>query len=233
MQYNDENRQGLMSLLAASQAGLDPTTAYTMLQDVQANQEAQLAQRKERQAGLIGMLMEAAQGGMPYQGAEALMEAAPGPMGPALQSALSSLYPTAEPRPIPTNANGAVMDFPSGSRPTPSGLTPSTPQGMQYQVPVSGPQATSPAFTPAPPSVSDQQALMDMEQEQNMRLDLTMLQADAAKMRADGMTVDDFIAKASVQNPELFANAADEVMAIIENTFGEQAVATRGLAIGS
>lgn len=233
MQYNDENRQGLMSLLAASQAGLDPTTAYGMIQNIQADQEAQLAQRRERQSGLIGLLMEAAQGGMPYAGASAMMEAAPGPMGPALQSALDSMYPSGAPQPAPTNANGAVMDFPAGSRPTPSGLTPAMgPSQMQYQVPVSGPQSTSPAFVPPQPSVAEQQSMMEMEQQQAQQADLTALQMDAAQARAQEWTVDDFIAKASQENPALFATAPDEVMAIIQNTFGEQAVATRGLAIG-
>jgi hypothetical protein len=232
MRYSDDNQQGLLSLLAASQDGLDPTTAYGMMQDIQGQQEAQNAQRQERQSGLIGMLMEAAQGGMPYGGASALLDAAPGPMGPALQSALSSLYPTGEdPR---TNASGAVMDFPTGSRPTPTGLTPPTgPTGMQYQAAGVGPgygdQVTSPAFQPPEPSISDQQAIMEMEQQQAMDADLTALQADASQQRANGLTVDQFIAEASKQNPELFATAGEDVMAIIENTFGAGAVETRGM----
>lgn len=238
MRYSDENQQGLMSLLAASQQGLDPTTAYTMMQDIQGDQEALLAQRKERQAGLIGMLMDAAQGGMPYAGAEAMLDAAPGPMGPALQSALSSLYPDGGPP--PTNANGAVMDFPTGER----AVDPSTgvanpyagvttvPGGGYADVappPVSGPQATSPAFQPAPPSFSDQQAMMEMEQTQTLQADLTMAQQDAAAARAKQWTVDDWVAKSQRENPEMWATAPEEMMAIAENTFGAAAVEMRGV----
>lgn len=239
MRYSDENQQGLMSLLAASQKGLDPTTAYGMLQDIQGDQEAQLAQRKERQAGLIGMLMEQAQGGMPYAGAEAMLEAAPGPMGPALQSALEALYPGGGP--LPTNANGEIMDMPMGSRPTDpatgmanpySGLT-TLPGGGYGDVPVNpatGPEATSPAYQPAPPSFSDQQAMMEMEQQQTLQADLTAAQADAAAARAEQWTVDDWIAKSQGENPEMWATAPEEMMAIAQNTFGEAAVGMRGVA---
>jgi len=225
MNYSDENQQGLMSLLAASQHGLDPTTAYGMMQQIQGDQQALVDQRRERQSGLIGLLMEQAQGGLPYAGAQAMMEAAPGPMGPALDAALASLYPTGEdPR---TNANGEVLDFPSGSRPTPSGFTPEgygVPTGPAY-----GAEAQSPAYMPPQPSVSDQQAMMEMQQQEALNADLTALQADAADARAKEWTVDDYIAKASRENPELFATAGEDVMQIIENTFGAAAVEMRGL----
>jgi len=230
MRYSDENQQGLLSLLASSQDGLDPTIAYGMMQDIQGQQQALNAQRQERQSGLIGMLQELAMGGMPYQGAEAMLDAAPGPMGPALDSALSALYPTGEdPR---TNASGAVMDFPSGSRPTPTGLTPPTPQGMQYEVPTGpayGAEALSPAFQPPQPSVSDQQAMMEMEQQQVLQSDLTALQAEVSEAKARGWSVDDTIARAQAQNPELFATAPEEVQAIIEMTYGPAALEMRGM----
>lgn len=237
MRYSDENQQGLMSLLAASQQGLDPTTAYGMIQDIQGDQQALIEQRQARQSGLIGMLMEAAQGGMPYAGAEALLDAAPGPMGPALQSALSSLYPDGGPP--PTNANGAVMDGPAGSR----AIDPSTGQANPYAgqtslpgggfaptptPPVTGPQAMSPAFQPPEPSVSDQMSMMEMEQQQAVQADLTLAQTDAANARAKEWTVDDWIAKSQSQNPDLWATAPEEMMAIAENTFGATAVEFRG-----
>lgn len=226
MRYSDENQKGLMSLLAASQQGLDPTTAYGMLQDIQGDQEALIAQRQERQSGLIGMLMEQAQGGLPYAGAEAMLEAAPGPMGPALRSALSSLYP--EGGDVPRNASGAVMDFPAGSRLTDPATGMMNPYAPPDAMPT-GPNALSPSFVPPEPSFTEQQAMMEMEQQESLNADLTLLQADAAQARANEWTVDDYIAKVSSENPELFATAPEEVMQIIENTFGAQAVEMRGM----
>lgn len=214
MRYNDENQQGLMSLLAASQSGLEPSIAYGMLQDIQGNQEAENAQRQQRQEGLIGMLMEAAQGGMPYAGAQALMDAAPGPMGPALQSALGSMYPEGgmqAPAP-PMSASGEQLD-------------PASIPGYQTH----GPTAMSPAYQAPEPSFSDQQAMMEMQQQEELNADLTALQADASQARAEGKTADDYIAAVSAQNPELFATAGEDVMQIIENTFGEAALQARGM----
>lgn len=217
MRYNDENQQGLLSLLSNSQAGLDPTVAYGMMQDIQNDQEAQNAQRQQRQSGLIGMLMEAAQGGMPYAGAEALLDAAPGPMGPALQSALTSMYPEGgmqAPAP-PMSASGEQLD------------PASIPGYLDH-----GPAAMSPAFQPPEPSFSDQQAMMEMQQQESLNADLTALQADAANARANEWTADDYIAKVSTENPELFATAGEDVMQIIENTFGAGALEMRGMPTG-
>lgn len=229
MRYSDENQQGLLSLLAASQQGLDPAMAYGMFQDIQGDQEALNAQRQARQEGLIGMLMEQAQGGMPYAGAQAMLEAAPGPMGPALQSALSSLYPEGAPD---LNYRGQEMDGPVGSAPTPSGFTPPVgPSQMQYAVQPGvgqGAESLSPAFQPPQPSVSDQQAIMEMEQQEATNTDLTNLQAEASQAVAQQWTVDDFLAKAQARNPELFATHPEEVQAIVEMTFGPASLAMRG-----
>jgi len=230
MRYSDENQQGLLSLLAASQDGLDPTTAYGMMQDISSQQQAQNAQRQERQSGLIGMLQELAMGGMPYQGAEAMLDAAPGPMGPALQSALSSLYPEGAPD---TNYLGHEMDAPVGSAPTPSGFTPPVgPSQMQYAVEPGlgqGAESLSPAFQPPQPSASDQQTMMEMEQQQVLQSDLTALQAEVSQAKARGWSVDETIARAQAQNPELFATAPEEVQAIIEMTYGSAALEMRGV----
>jgi hypothetical protein len=213
--YSDANQRGLLSLLAASQQGLDPTTAYGMFQDIQGDQDALNAQRQERQAGLIGMLQEVAMGGMPQAGAEALLDAAPGPMGPALQSAMSAMYPDGD---IPEHSQLDAYTDETGHIQT-QRISPEQLYG----------QSTSPAYVPAPPSMEEQQAVMEMEQQQQLQADLTGLQQDATAARAQEWTVDDFIARASQQNPELFAMAGEDVMAIIENTFGSMAVETRGM----
>ncbi len=238
MNYSDENTQGLMSLLAASQNHLDPTTAYGMMQDIQANQQAQNEQRQARQSGLLGMLQELAMGGMPYAGAEAMLDAAPGPMGPALQRGLQSLYP--EGGLPPTNASGAVMDFPAGSR----AIDPSTGEMNPYAGQESlsgggfgptpmpqptGPDALSPAFQPEPLSFTEQQAQMEMAQQETLSTDLALLQQDAAASRANQLTVDEFIAESMKENADLWARAPEEAMQIVENTYGSVAVDTRGM----
>ena len=235
MQYSPQNENGLMSLLAGLESGLDPSIAYSVLQEIQGDQQAQLQQRQERQSGLIGMLGELAMSGMPYAGAEAMLDAAPGPMGPALDSALATLYPNGGPP--PTNASGAVMDFPVGSGAREGAQY--VPQGipgpaMQNFVPsdtgpTAGPQATSPAFQSAPVPFAEQQAMMEMEQQAALDADLTGLQADAAKRKSQNWTVDQFIAEAQKNNPELFASAPEEVEAIISMTFGPAALETRGV----
>lgn len=231
MNYSDENQQGLMSLLAASQSGLDPATAYTMLQNIQSQQEAQNQQRMDRQSGLLGMLQEAAMSGMPYEGAQAMLDAAPGPMGPALQAGLSAAYPSGGPP--PTNASGAQMDFPVGSRLdyVPQGVPGPAAQNFVPTAPTSGPQATSPMFVPEQPSPTEQQAMMEMQQQDELQGELSLVQQDAAAARAQEWTVDDFIAKSQTENPDLWAQAPEEMMQIVENTFGAAAVDMRGVAI--
>jgi hypothetical protein len=100
---------------------------------------------------------------MPYEGAQALAEAQPGPAGPAVQSMLESLYPYSGEEAAPTNASGAIMDFPAGNRPTPSGFTPYGDNGAGgYQaMGQSGPMAQSPAIDPA---VAMQQQMIQGEQ---------------------------------------------------------------------
>lgn len=168
-------------------------------------------------------------GGMPYAGAEAMLDAAPGPLGPALQNALSSMYPGGGP--TPTGPSGAPLDFPTGSRATiQSGPAEGAPNPYAGPgVMPTGPNALSPAFQPEPLSFTEQQAQMEMAQTEETNADLIGLQTDAAQRRADGWTVDQFIAEAQKNNPQLFALAPDEVMSIVENTFGSVAVDTRGM----
>ena len=120
MRYNEENQTGLMSLLSGLEAGMDPTTAYGMYQDIRSNQEQQNAMRMERQQGLIGLLQELAMNGTPYAGAQAMAEAAPGPMGPAIDTALSSLY--GDSQPMTQTPYGAPE--PAGTAPLPETLSP-------------------------------------------------------------------------------------------------------------
>jgi hypothetical protein len=99
MNYSPDNEGGLLSLVEALRAGLDPAVGYQLMGGIETQQASQLAQRQDRLSGLADLLMGAAQGGSTYGGAEALMQAAPGPAGPAAQNILQSLYPGAAPVP--------------------------------------------------------------------------------------------------------------------------------------
>lgn len=232
------DNSGLMAILSGLQSGMDPATAYGMYQDVQQQQQYEQEQRQARLSGLTGMLQEAALGGMPYQGAEAMMQAQPGPMGPALQSALEAFYPTGGP--APTNANGQVMDFPTGSGAEvgSGGFGGQAPQGAPNPYAAAGaqpvgPNAMSVAYQPPTPTISEQLAMQQQETEmaaqQQQTGDLTMFQAEAAKARSKQWPLEQFLAAVQKKNPQLFAQYPDEVEAIINMTYGSAALQTMGM----
>lgn len=170
MNFNPDNTQGLLSLIEALKNGLDPSTGMQLYGQIQSDQATAIANRQQRMQEYNSLLSGAAASGMPYEGALAQAQAMPGPMPPYAQQALTQLYPGGyaqgqAPAP-PTNANGQVMDFPAGSRPTETGMTPPTPQGMQYPVEQVGPQMTSPAMDP---NVALQQQYQAMQMEQMMQ----------------------------------------------------------------
>lgn len=232
MNWSPQNEQGLLGLVAALKQGMDPTSAYSIFQNLQQDQASRMAARQQRLGGLAEMLMGAASQGMPYAGAEALAEAAPGPMGPAVENMMQALYPTAgESAPAaPMSASGQPIQAPAGyyDQLGPSGVTP-------MGTPNVGPQATSPTFQPDPMAEMQlQQAQMDVEaaaQEQAITADLTALQADAAAKKADGWTLDQFLAAAQKNNPTLFAAAPDAAKAVLEGTFGTSSYDMLGLQL--
>ena len=158
MNYSPDNEGGLLALVAALKGGMEPSTGMQMYGMIEQQQAEDIARRQERLGGLASLLTNAAQTGVDYAGASALAEAQPGPAGPAVQNMLSSLYPySGEAAGGPDlNANGAVMDGPSGNAPTPSGFTP---EGYAA-VGQSGPTAVSPAIDP---QIAMQQQMMQGE----------------------------------------------------------------------
>ena len=225
MNYSPENEESLLDLIGALKNHMDPTTAYGLYRDVQGDQAARIAQRQERLGGLASLLSGAATSGMPFSGAEALAQAQPGPAGPAVQNMLASLYPNSgEPAPIPTNASGAPMDFPAGSRPTETGFTPPVgPQGMQsqYPVPQSGPQATSPAYVPPQPSPTESLAMGEMQQQQELAPLWQEFVANAQSYAVEGKPKEQFLVDAAKAYPELFAGDIQQVQQIVLTIFAQ------------
>jgi len=217
MNYSPNNEQGLLSLVQALQSGMDPTTAYGLMGDIQNQQASMLAQRQERLGGLADLLMGAASQGMDYEGAGALLEAAPGPAGPAAQNIFSSLYPTGGPAQAPpTNASGAEMDLPMGNRP-----------GTPYGGPPVGPQAQSPAFQPPPPSDAMQMAAVEQQQTAASDADWGTFQQFMAQARAkeiDPQTAYTMWVQQGPENASLVASDQARVKGILGATFGQAAL---------
>lgn len=206
MDYNTPNEQSLLDLIGALKGGLDPSTAYGVYQNIQQDQATQIANRQQRLGGLAELLSGSAMQGMPYSGAQALAEAQPGPAGPAVQAMLQSLYPNGETGAIPTNASGAPMDFPAGSRPSPTGATPPSPvTGMQYQVPTSGPTSTSPAFQPAQPSPTEAIAMDEAARAGAQQQALQQFAVDASSKAQQGVDMQTFLINAAQFYPDLFS----------------------------
>ena len=164
MNFNPDNRQGLLGLVDALQSGLDPSIAMQLYGQIQQDQATQIANRQQRMQEYNAMLSGAASSGMPYEGALAQAQAMPGPMPPYARQALGQLYPGGygqgqAPAP-PTGPSGAPLDFPAGSRPTETGMTPPVgPQSAQYPVQQVGPQTISPAIDPAVQQAQQMQEL--------------------------------------------------------------------------
>jgi len=213
MNFSPNNEQGLLSLVEALQHGMDPTTAYSVLGDIQSQQASMIQQRQERLGGLADLLMGAASQGTPYAGAQALMEAAPGPAGPAAQNILQSLYPTAQGIPGGTDTGG--------------GQFPAQPSGLG--VPAS-PMAQSPAYVPpAPPtpSITEQLAVQEAQQTQASDADWGVFQQAMAQARAKNMdpqTAYITFVQANPDNAALVASDQARVKGILGATFGQAAL---------
>jgi hypothetical protein len=226
MNFNPQNEQGLLGLVAALKAGMDPGTAYSMYQSIAQDQAASIAARQQRLGGLAELLQGAAAQGMPYSGAEALMQAQPGPAGPAVQNILDTLYPGGQPG--PGDVAGAMAE--RGSIDTQGG------RGGGYTPPTApaqfGPTATSPVYQPDPMAALQQeqaqmtlatqgQALQAAQQEATVQQLWTHLADDAQKYMRAGKSMQEFIQLASSvpQYQMLFGTEPDQVQKVLQTIF--------------
>jgi hypothetical protein len=213
MNFSPTNEQGLLSLVEALRHGMDPNVGYQVLGDIQNQQASMIAQRQERLGGLADLLMGAASQGMPEAGAEALLQAAPGPAGPAAQNILQSLYPTGD---IPqqsqlmasTGADGSM----SAQRVSPEQMYGST-QSPAYQLP--------------PPSEAMQMAAMEQQQTAASDSDWGVFQQFMAQARAkeiDPQTAYTMWVQQGPDNAALVASDQARVKGILGATFGQAAL---------
>lgn len=112
MNFNPENTQTLQSLLAALGNGLSANTAYPILQQTIAAQNAAVQAKKEQMQGYAGNIMDLAGQGIPQGTATSIMDLLT--PKPGLPPRVEQMMQTAYPAP-PTNASGAQMDFPSNN----------------------------------------------------------------------------------------------------------------------
>lgn len=197
MAYSPNNEQGLLSLVAALKAGMDPATGVQMLGMIEQDQAEQVARRQQRLGGLADLLMGAAQSGMSYEGAEALAEAAPGPAGPAVDQMMSSLYPTHEAMPAAEDF-GALGSFQQ--------------EQAQVQSPVYQPdpmadlQVAQAEQSLATGELEMQQQMAAVESQQAMQAATPDLMSDASKYARDGRPINEFMTVATQAYPEFFVS---------------------------
>lgn len=209
MNFSPQNDQSLLGLVAALKAGMDPSTAYNVYGDIYSQQAQQIANRQQRLTGLSDLLLQNAQAGVDYQGAQAIAEAAPGPAGPAVQNMLSTLYPQGDeiqPAP-PMSASGQPVEAPPGYY---------SPQGY-------GQTATSPTMPPPPPPSMGEQVQAGMLQQQQMLEPLwAELAQNAGAAAAEGKTTrEQFIHDAMQAYPELFGSDIQTAQQIILTAFAQ------------
>jgi len=228
MNYSPQNEQSLLDLIGALKGGLDPGTAMGLYQGVQQDQAQRIANRQDRLGGLAELLSGVAMQGMPYSGASALASAQPGPAGPAVQSMLQSLYPTGGEAPTPDiNANGAVMDGPTGS-PAGTQYVPApglAANNIQPTMQGAGPTATSPAFQPPQPSPTEALAMSEMQQQADLAPLWQEFVANAQSYAAEQKPKEQFLVDAAKAYPELFAGDIQQVQQIVLTIFAQPTVA--------
>jgi hypothetical protein len=209
MNFNPQNQEGLLGLVAALKSGMPADTAYSVFQNIQQDQAQQIANRQARLSSLAQLLGGAASQGMTYQGAEALAQAQPGPLGPAAENILTSLYPETQ----------RLWQMQGGQA-----------QGYAPREPV--PSQVSPVFQPDPmQQLEMQQAQVNLAESQTQlaqnqqELNTTQLWAsladDAQKYRAAGKTMQEFVQLAASvpQYQALFGAEPEQVQKVLQTIF--------------
>lgn len=229
--------EGLLGLVGALRAGMDPQTAYGIYGDLQSARAGTIAARQSRLSGLTDMLMQGAENGQTLGGASAMLNALPGGQMPGAQNALSALYPTTHDTPGIMPSGGATPMPAAAPLNSPGGpITPAigdwfnavTAGTPSQTLPTRG--ATSPVMPPPNPyDALHQQAQASIDQAtiQNggvapsaagtsASLDQQNLQAflgNVARLKASGMSPTDIMG-AIQGNPALQVVLAQNANAI-------------------
>lgn len=162
MNFNEDNTQTLQSLLTALGNGLSASTAYPILQQTIANQEAAMQERKARQQAWAEQVIGMASTGQTQGTASSIMDLlTPRPgVPPKLQNMLDIAYPN----PGQDLSGGEMQgyDYPTNQMP----------QVLQTGIPYQ--QQQSPIFL-EDPTAQFEQAMQEMQlQEQQLGLQQMM-----------------------------------------------------------
>jgi hypothetical protein len=192
-------RGSLLDLYGAVQNGMDPTTAYSVYQNLSSEHQATIGQNQERLGSLIDMITQGAQQGMTAEQMQAVTQATAPQLAqrPRVTGALESLYPQSQ-------APAGPMD-------------PGKMYGMQQAQ-----QSTSPLY--AGPTPEEQMAQIQLQQTVQQAQDapkwsaLTMDLAETVKAHPD--MVSQAVATAQMKYADLMASDPDRFSSIVSNILG-------------
>lgn len=167
--FNPGEEQNLMALVAALRGGMQPSTGYSLLQDVLGQQAARVDERKARLQSLTDLLVQNAQQGASLKAATAMADAYTrgNNMPPQIEGVLGDLYPGGGPQMVPDTAAMAPTPAPASAAGAVSSGSPYAgyfapqqgPPPMVSQTPPPG-TVTSP-LAPPPDPVAEAQAAAD------------------------------------------------------------------------
>lgn len=94
--YNPDEQNSLVALVAALRGGLAPSTGYGLFQDILNQQAARVDERQARLSSLTDLLSQQAIAGQSLEGAQALADAYTrgNTVPPRIEDVISSLYPS-------------------------------------------------------------------------------------------------------------------------------------------
>jgi hypothetical protein len=202
---------------------MDPNTAFSIGRYLEDQQRERMAARTERLTGLSSLLNEYASTGGDFGGAEALLDAQPGPMGPAVQGMLQGAYPSAGGQ---AEWQQSLVD----PDPTQTGDVVGAPSMQAFQN-----QRQSPMYTGNPMAQAQVQGaqmamqapMMDAQLAAEQMADWGVFQQDMARARQNGIDPQTAVQQFALKDPanaQLLASDDGKVKGILQATFGQSAL---------
>jgi hypothetical protein len=222
--FNPQEQQSLEQLLIALRGGLEPSTGYSMLQNVIGEQQQRMADRQERMGSLTDFLTKGASQGQTFQQSKILADVMTPQQGVPnqLQGALNTLYPQS-----PVQAqNAPIGGFPAGNPP---------PQQMVNQR--MSPLMPTPQQQFAQMSPTEQMSMQSAQATQQTDAAFSSFMAEAQAARAGGIVdPNQFINQLVAAEPQygaVLSSDPSKTSAILQLVFGKIAMSTGGIGVGA
>jgi len=222
--FNPQEQQSLEQLLIALRGGLEPSTGYSMLQNVIGEQQARMADRQERMGSLTDLLTKGASQGQTFRQSKILADVMTPQQGVPnqLQGALNTLYPQS---PVQSQ-NAPIGGFPAGNPP---------PQQMVNQR--MSPLMPTPQQQLAQMSPTEQIQMQQLQAQSGVDAAFASFMSEAQAARAGGMLdPNQFINELVAAEPQYAAILSSDhakTSAILQLVFGKIAMSTGGMAVGA